>query len=166
MQKPLTFILLLFVIVIVVAFAGVFFGGQSFDSLLYKNYFNEHTIYVHDDVPINVAIADTPAERQRGLGGKDMMAPGQGMLFVFDESKKWRIWMKDMNFGIDILWLDKNGKIVDMRTYVYPDTYNADNTALSEVFEPQEPAWYVLEVIAGFSDANGIRIGDVIKLGL
>ncbi len=164
MQKPLTFIILfIFLILALIAAMNVSFDGSLLK--IFKTDFDEHVIYAHGDVAIHVAIADTPLERQQGLGGRELMAAGQGMLFVFDESKRWRIWMKDMNFGIDILWLDKDGRVVDIREYVYPDTYNEDDPLQREVFEPQESARYILEVIAGFSGANGVRVGDIINLG-
>ncbi len=164
MQKPLPFIIL-FIFVVIALVAGVTLYSPSSLAMLHRSDFSEHTIYAHNDVAIHVAVADTPAERQLGLGGRELMAAGQGMLFVFDESKRWRIWMKDMTFGIDILWLDKRGRVVDIHEYVYPDTYNEDDSTLREVFEPSESARYILEVLVGFSGANGIRVGDVIELG-
>jgi len=164
MQKPLSYILLFLFLAIAFVIASSMSSGDSFMSKL-KSDFDEHVVYAHNDVAIHIAIADTALERGQGLGGRELMAAGQGMLFVFGESKRWRIWMKDMNFGIDILWLDESGRVVDIREYVYPDTYSEYDPLQREVFEPQESARYILEVIAGFSGANGIRVGDVINLG-
>jgi len=165
MQKPLPYIILFIFLALAFIAASSMSSGNSFLSKI-KSDFDEHVIYVHDDVAIHVAVADTALEHQQGLGGRELMAAGQGMLFVFDESKRWRIWMKDMNFGIDILWLDEGGKVVDIREYVYPETYDEYDQGRREVFEPRESARYILEVLVGFSGANGIRVGDVIELGL
>jgi len=163
MQKPLTIILLLFIIVFSAGvLVSIVYFPDMWNGVLNKNDFSEHTIYANDNVPIHVIVADTSFERQLGLGNRDMLAVGQGMLFVFDENKKWRIWMKDMHFGLDIIWLDENGRIVDIRDHVYPESYEK---TIPDVFEPKEKARYVLEVLVGFSDANGIRVGGVIKLG-
>jgi len=161
MQKPLPYIVLFVFLTIAFIVASSMSSGDSFISRI-KGDFDEYTIYAHNDVAIHIAIADTPIERQQGLGGRELMAAGQGMLFVFDESKKWRIWMKGMNFGIDIIWLDKRGRVVDIREYVYPYTYNESDPLDREVFEPKESARYILEVLVGFSGANSIRVGDMI----
>jgi uncharacterized membrane protein (UPF0127 family) len=68
-----------------------------------------------------------------------------GLLFVFDEPGLHGIWMKDMRFPIDILWLDDAFQVVDVRKNVAPDSYPT-------VFKPTKPARYVLEVTAGFAD--------------
>lgn len=161
MQKPLPFIVLSVFIIIALVVGAISLSSTELMHLQRGN-FSDHIIYAHGDVSIHVAIADTPTERQLGLGGRELMAAGQGMLFIFDESKRWRIWMKNMAFGIDILWLDKKGRVVDIREHVYPEMYNKNTL---EVFEPREPARYILEVLVGFSGASGIRVGDVIELG-
>ncbi len=155
--------LTLLLILIAFTIGAIMYNPQRIDPFLNKNKFNEHTIYINDDIKINVAIADTQSERTKGLGGVEFMGPGEGMLFVFDKNDKWRIWMKDMLFGIDIIWIDENGKIIDIREFVYPETYEK---LIPDVFEPIEPARYVLEVVAGFAGANGIKVGDMVQLGI
>jgi uncharacterized membrane protein (UPF0127 family) len=60
---------------------------------------------------IYVDVAYSSLDQQRGLGGKQEIGANQGMLFVFDRPGKYIFWMKDMNFPIDIIWIDKNLKI-------------------------------------------------------
>lgn len=102
---------------------------------------------------IALSVADTEAERVRGLSGKERLIDGEGMLFVFTSESRYRFWMKEMNFPIDIIWLSEDGMIVDMHTDVSPSTY-------PEVFRPREPVRYVLELPAGFAKANNLKIGD------
>lgn len=106
---------------------------------------------------IKVSIADTPDARARGLGGVKMLASGEGMLFVFDMDSKYQFWLKDMLFSIDILWLSSDGRVVDIRENVSPDTY-------PEVFTPNLPARYVLELPAGFARDNNVNVGDIVGL--
>ena len=63
--------------------------------------------------------------------------------------------MRDMNFPLDIFWIDENGIIVDAWKNADPDSY-------PQVFEPRSDALYILEVVAGFSEVYNIEIGDVI----
>ena len=106
---------------------------------------------------IHVEIADEPEEQRKGLSGRDALAPGNGMLFVFDRDDTYGIWMKDMRFAIDVLWVVEDGTIVDIRERVTPETY-------PDVFSPKVPARYVLEVPADFVDLYGVRIGDRVDL--
>jgi uncharacterized membrane protein (UPF0127 family) len=120
--------------------------------------FGEHKIHI-SGMTFLVALADTDKERQKGLGGIKRIGDKQGMLFVFDRSERWRIWMKDMKFDIDIIWISEGGKVVDIARHVYVDTY-------PEVFEPQESAKYVLEINADAAEAFGINVGDNADLNL
>ena len=65
--------------------------------------------------------------------------------------------MKDMNYAIDIIWADQEGKIVHIEENVTPDTF--PNT-----FSSPSPAWFVVEANAGFVAQHGIAIGDKIVL--
>jgi len=64
------------------------------------------------------------------------------MLFVFENPGIHGIWMKDMKFPIDIIWLDKDMSVISKELNVSPDTY-------PQVFYPSREAYYVLEVKAG-----------------
>jgi uncharacterized membrane protein (UPF0127 family) len=75
------------------------------------------------------------------------------MLFVFDENGQWGIWMKDMHYPIDILWLDQSKTVVDMVENVSPATYPA-------IFKPKAPARYVLELAAGSIAKTSIVVGS------
>ena len=103
---------------------------------------------------IQVDLAQTPAELSRGLSGRRSLAEGTGMLFIFENPDTYGFWMKDMLFPIDIIWIDE-GKIIHIEKNISPDTY-------PEIFTPNSPAKYVLEVPAGFSDKNGLKIGGMI----
>lgn len=69
---------------------------------------------------VHVAVVDTPIARQRGLSGRQGLAGDEGMLFVFPQDGKYSIWMKDMLFSIDIVWIAADGGIVDMVQNVSP----------------------------------------------
>jgi len=106
---------------------------------------------------IPVEVADTDAERMLGLSGRANLEEGTGLLFVFDRLGKYGFWMKDMNFAIDIAWIDEAGKIVHLESDVVPETY-------PKVFVPAGEALYVLEVNAGFLATHKINIGDMLEI--
>ncbi len=102
---------------------------------------------------ITVAISDTEAKREQGLSGTAPLEPTQGMLFVFDSPLRPAFWMKDMNYPLDIVWINQDKKIVDVSENLNPNTYPMS-------FSPIVPVMYVLEVPAGFYKINLLRAGD------
>lgn len=114
------------------------------------------TIFVANTA-IDVDIADEDNERILGLSGKSSLDADKGLLFIFDRPDKHGIWMKDMNFSIDILWFNENGEVIYIERDVNPNTY-------PKVFYPTSQSLYVLEVNAGFVERNGLALGDTIDL--
>jgi len=105
------------------------------------------------DVPIDVEIANDSASRTKGLSGRDSMSPIQGLLFVFDESDYYGVWMKDMNFPIDVIWIDEDFKVVGITEALLPESY-------PQVFEPPVPIRYFIETARYFPESFGIKVGD------
>lgn len=99
-------------------------------------------------------LARTEKELERGLGGVQELQPKEGMLFVFNSSQEWTIWMKGMRIPIDIVWLDENKKVVHIERNVQPDAYPYI------VYAPPEPAKYVLELKAGSAQRYDITNGS------
>lgn len=104
---------------------------------------------------LSVELATTPADRELGLSGRSFLGRGQGMLFTSDTPELLGIWMKDMQFSIDIIWADSAGTIVSIEHNVSPKTYPT-------TFFPSTPAEYVLEVPAGYAKLKGIAVGQKI----
>ena len=95
---------------------------------------------VVEEQEYTVLVADTLPKRITGLSYRTELPGGiDGMLFTYSKPGPQSIWMKDMNFSIDILWLDENFKIVHKEGDVSPDTF-------PESFSSPIPASYVLEL--------------------
>lgn len=90
----------------------------------------------------NINVASTSSAREKGLSGKSELAPDQALLMVFPSEGKWGIWMKGMNFPIDIVWLNKDKKVV----YTVKDAPYDNQTT---IYTPTTPALYVVELPAG-----------------
>lgn len=99
-----------------------------------------------------------PEEMMLGLSGRENLPAGYGMLFVFNDIGSHGFWMKDMNFPIDIIFIDDNFLVTGIEKEIATNTY-------PEIFGEDFVSKYVLEVNAGFADANGIKIGDKVNLG-
>ncbi|MHB1118416.1 MAG: DUF192 domain-containing protein [Minisyncoccota bacterium] len=102
-------------------------------------------------------VADTPLLREKGLSKREYLNRGTGMLFVFDKDDRYGFWMKDMQFPIDIAWLDSAYHIIDIKQGATPSSY-------PEIFLPLLPARYVVEAPAGFFTEHQVKIGDALEI--
>lgn len=103
----------------------------------------------------DLEVADSPVSRRLGLMNRAALGPGEGMLFVFQEDGLYPIWMKNMQFPLDIIWLDKDLRVVFIASEVPPCA-----TASCESIYPSGPARYVIEIPAGVSKQSQINPGD------
>lgn len=104
-------------------------------------------------------LALTPAQRAKGLMEHTTLLAGRGMWFVFEQPGQYGFWMKNMDFPIDILWIDGKFRIVEVKKNVPPCA-----RARCEVYYPSRDALYVLELPAGEAQRLQIVPGDKIEL--
>lgn len=114
------------------------------------------TLHMGDAV-FSAQVAKTDEQRVKGLSGKTGIGVDEALLFVYDSDGKWGIWMKDMHFPIDIVWLDKDKKVVHIVKNAPPESYPY------ETFTPMEDARYVVELAAGTVAKKSIAIGGLAK---
>ncbi|MEK7472289.1 MAG: DUF192 domain-containing protein [Patescibacteria group bacterium] len=105
---------------------------------------------------IRAKVADDEAERTLGLSGRDGLDGNRAMLFIFDKPDIHSIWMKDMKFAIDIVWLDEDKKVVSIDAGVKPDTY-------PKKFKPDTPSKYVVEFAEGRASELGIKVDQILS---
>lgn len=110
---------------------------------------------------LTAIVADTQRKMTVGLMFRESMKHDECMLFVFPGDGPHPIWMRNMRFPIDILWLDSKCHVVDMVESVKP-TSGLDFSG----YRSKEPSRYVLELNAGFVKRNRIKINSVAKLGV
>lgn len=106
---------------------------------------------------VNLETVNNDQSRQRGLSGRKSMPEDQGMLFVFEKPGRHCIWMKDMNFPLDIIWLDADKKVEHIEKNVAPDTY-------PKTFCPVNNAKYVVELNKGVADMAELKLGQQLNL--
>lgn len=133
------------IIVAVIVMLAVVLGSHIFHHL------RTTTVTVNMST-ITVRVAETPKERQQGLSGTPPLGPNDGMLFIFQRPGADGIWMKDMNYPIDIVWLDNDKLVIHQVEGVSPDTY-------PKVFYSPTPANYVVELPSGYLAAHHVMTG-------
>ena len=107
-----------------------------------------------DDVVVNVEVADTKKSQAQGLSDRKELKNGDGMLFIFPGKEIRSFWMKNMNFGLDIIWLDGD-EITKISQNLPPERETPQI-----IYSSGNPVNYVLEVPAGFCEKNNIKIGN------
>jgi len=103
---------------------------------------------------INLEIVTTTQAMAIGLSNRDYLDADKGMLFIYNKRIMPGFWMKDMRFPIDIIWISGD-RIVGAQ-----ENAPVTTTGPLPVYYPSEPVSLVLEVNAGFVEANDIKAGD------
>lgn len=94
-------------------------------------------------------VADTPFARMKGLLGRKELGAGEGLLI----RRTWSIHTLFMRFPIDAVFLDRDMRVLSMRTNLKPWRAAAHRGAKS-----------VLELPAGECDRRGTGVGDVLRV--
>ena len=111
-----------------------------------------------DEKILQVYIADTDPRRMRGLmfETESFLADDKGMLFVFDEPGNISMWMKNMQFHLDIIWFSENGNVVSIEKNVPPCITPVEVMSCKSVGVSADNAKYVLELTSGYVDEHFI----------
>ena len=119
-----------------------------------------------DDKILQVYIADTDPRRMRGLmfETESFLADNKGMLFVFDEPGNRSMWMKNMQFHLDIIWFNENGNVVSIEKNVPPCITPVEVMSCKSVGVAADNAQYVLELISGYVDEYSITENSHLEL--
>jgi len=118
-------------------------------------------MFLPDGYAITAELAVTDEERQLGLMHRKKINPDQGMLLVFERENFYSIWMKNMKIPLDILWLDREKRIVHIERDVPPCKEDPCPTYTSRF-----PAIYVLELKAGSVKEHKLKMYDRIDFVL
>ena len=108
-------------------------------------------------VPVTAEVVDTPDKVYLGLGRRQGLAEGRGMLFIIPTMGLQAFCMRDMQFSIDIIWI-ADGKVAGVQPKMLPSDKG--------VFVSPVPVRLVLEVPGGFAGRHGIKTGDPVVLNL
>ncbi len=106
---------------------------------------------------VTAELAATDEERQIGLMFRERIDPEEGMLFVFQDESYHAFWMKNMRVSLDILWLDREKRIVHIEREV-PPCKKEPCPSLA----PGLPARFVLELKAGSVESYRLKLYDTV----
>lgn len=118
----------------------------------------ENSVCFSNSLCIQTEIAETLVKRQQGLMFRKNLPENKGMFFIFETANIYSFWMKNTYIPLDIIWIDENFNIVHI------ENANPCTEETCELYKPNKPAKYVLEVNYNFTKDNNINIGDKIDI--
>ena len=117
--------------------------------------FREAEMYIRtqkDSKTLEIEVAETPEQQERGLMYRDKLPDGRGMLFLFPKEQPIGMWMKNTWIALDMLFIDRNYKIVCLQENTKPES--------EDIITCDKPIRAVLELPGGYSARHKIAVGD------
>jgi uncharacterized membrane protein (UPF0127 family) len=120
-----------------------------------------------DTLPrIDLELARTSQEHERGLMFRDYMPPDSGMLFVYTFESRESYWMYNTLIPLSIAFIDRDGTIVDIQDMARLNDPSDQSEAARFVYPSAAPYWYALEVNSGWFLNHGVGVGQQIAFCL
>jgi len=102
-----------------------------------------------------IELAISPAERSLGLMYRKKLLLDHGMLFIYPNSQKVTMWMKNTLIPLDMIFINANGTIEDIISMTSPKSLTLLTT--------KNKVKAVLEINGGLCKYLNINKGDKIK---
>mgnify|MGYP000848172309 FL=1 len=109
---------------------------------------------------IRAEVARTPREKRIGMMFRESVPENTGMLFVYSNEGDQQIWMRNTWISLDIIWIDRNGKVTSVASRV---PACRDRVPDADVPVRNGRGMYVLEIGAGEADRLEIRSGAALR---
>lgn len=113
-----------------------------------------------------ISFAVTDAEKTQGLSGlkPSAMLKNQGLLFIYNTAQPRVFWMPDTYFDLDIIFMDKDFKVVGLEENVkhHVNRIPEHDIVRTKSYHSQ----YILELHAGEANKAQIKKGSALKLNL
>ncbi|MDD5146456.1 MAG: DUF192 domain-containing protein [Candidatus Pacebacteria bacterium] len=128
-------------------------------SILFLAFFGETKKVCFGGNCFRVELAQTEAERNKGLMFRDKLGPDRGMLFIFEQEGLYPFWMKNTLIPLDMIWINQNKEVVFIVENVQPCVQD-----FCPSINPDINASYVLELNAGTANKIGLKVGDTLTM--
>lgn len=108
-----------------------------------------------DAARVEVEVARTPGQIQRGLMYRKHLPPDRGMLFLMGEERIQSFWMKNTLIPLDMIFINDDMVVAGVVENAEPRTLTSRRI--------EEPSSYVLEVNAGWANKHGVKAGTEVR---
>ena len=96
---------------------------------------------------------------QRGMMFRASLAPDHGMLFIHSKPGAYSYWMYIVNIPLDIIWMDRDRRIVEIAANAAPCHTKASECP---TYGGHQVAQFVLELAGGQAAAHHLQTGETI----
>ena len=116
-----------------------------------------------------IEVAVTDDERAKGLMERSFLPQDGGMLFIMDRQQIHSFWMRNTRIPLDIIYLDKDGVVIDIQTMKVEPPKKATESDYAYCrrlpsYKSRQPAKMALELNAGTAAALGLKVGEKIEV--
>lgn len=128
--------------------------------------FGSGTVVIHSAAgrhAVQVEIARTGPQVQRGLMYRTTLPERGGMLFIYPKPHQGSFWMLNTLIPLSIAYADDHGVIFQITDMVPCGDISAAECS-RQSYPAQRPFRYALEVNRGYFSRQGVRPGDRIEL--
>ena len=122
----------------------------------------QQIMFLPAKVSISAEVANTELTRERGLMHRTHLGENAGMIFYFDRTGYYTFYMYNTRIPLTVIFLNEDLKVVDMQDMApCPE----QNPSACPLYPSRAPCKYAIEVNQGFVQKNGIKVGDLAKIG-
>ncbi|GAC13148.1 DUF192 domain-containing protein [Aliiglaciecola lipolytica] len=108
-----------------------------------------------DNIKLDVEYAHTFEQRATGLMYRESLCANCGMLFKYTKPRKASMWMKNTYIPLDVAFIDKQGKITDIRAMQPHDLTSIGSST---------DVLYALEMNLGWFAKHNIKVGQSVEI--
>ncbi len=117
---------------------------------------SEVTAKINNSI-LKLEVARTFQKREEGLMNTPSLPEDSGMIFIFDDEQPRRFWMKDTQLSLDIIFFDKNMKIVKIFENTKPEQ-------TEETYSSDFSAQLVVETNSGWTRKHNLKVHDTLEI--
>lgn len=136
-------------------------GGSGSGDAASVEDFRTREVRLPDGTAVRAEVMTKPQDMARGMMFREALPEGRGMLFIHEAPNKYPYWMYSVKVPLDIIWMDRSGRIVEISENTPPCT-GAASTCPN--YGGTVAASIVLELPGGYGRKHGVRVGDMIRL--
>jgi hypothetical protein len=124
--------------------------------------FSRGTIVINNH-SISTEVAESSAERQRWLTFRTEQLPlNSSLILVYDKPDLYTLWLLNIQFNLDLIWLDGSGNIVYMKQNAVPCSNTLDASKCT--YKNTIPSKYIIAATSGFIKYHKITNDTKIKI--
>jgi uncharacterized protein len=132
----------------------------SNDSTSVEDY-DARSVTLPDGSLVKAEVMMNPTDMARGMMFRDKFPEGRGMLFIHGSEDNHRYFMYQVKIPLDMVWMDKNRRVVEMAENVPP--CKTAKASECPTYGGERQSMFVLELPAGYGRKHGIREGTILQ---